>query len=222
MAFTRMQRCLLPCDDLLRSMYLFWKSSYYLTRSADYAQVLTGVLPYRGSSAKDMITDIRAGRRPSRPMDSSQGRLLQGPVWNIITAGWHDQPNQRCELSAMYRVFRPPSIWQQLGKSLPRIASPFQSSQTPESEIQMRVNKMHEVTPSTSPLPKADMTHRTLRTSRFLIGSDWSCSITFVKRVANIARSQRPCASPTARRTPWKSNPEALPMYHRVRTKGVG
>jgi len=116
---------------------------------SDYDQVLTGVLPYHGSDVKGMTTDIYAGKRPSRPIDSSQGRLLQDPVWNVITTGWHGKPKQRCKLSVMYRTFSPPSQQQQRGKILPRVASFFQFLQDSEPEAQKRVNEMNGVCFST-------------------------------------------------------------------------
>ena len=78
-----------------------------LDTSSRYDQVLTGVLPYHGRNVRDMIVDIRAGERPSRATDSSQDQWLQDPIWNVITTGWHSQPNQRCELSVMYHTFSP-------------------------------------------------------------------------------------------------------------------
>jgi len=45
-----------------------------------------------------MITDIRDGRRPYRPIDASQ---LQDPIWDVITTGWSHEPEKRCELSVM-------------------------------------------------------------------------------------------------------------------------
>ena len=46
-----------------------------------------------------------AGERPPRPVDPRQNQWLQDPVWNVITAGWHHEPEQRCELPVVYRVF---------------------------------------------------------------------------------------------------------------------
>ena len=43
--------------------------------------------------------------RPSRSTDASQTQWLHDPVLNLITAGWHQKPKQRCELPVMYRVF---------------------------------------------------------------------------------------------------------------------
>jgi len=121
---------------------------------------------------EDMITDIRAGKRPPRPIDASQSRLLQDPVWNVITTGWRDQIKQRCKLSFMYRIFSSPSQERQLGKIILRVASFFQFLQNSESEIMKQVNEMNEVTPPTLPLPKAYMTHSISRTPRCRIGSD--------------------------------------------------
>jgi len=146
-------------------MYLCWEPSYYSIQSSRYNQVLTGVLPYNGSNVKDPIADIRAGKRPPRPIDSTQGQLLQDHVWDVITTGWHDQPNQRCELSVICHTFQPPdhtfqppnhafqppSRRRQLGKILPRIASLFQFLQNAESEIQREVNELNGVSFSTSP-----------------------------------------------------------------------
>ena len=183
-------------------MWLFWKQSYYLIQSPCCNQVLTGVLPYHGSDANDMITRIRAGERPSRPINPSQNRWLQDPVWDVITTGWHDQPKQRCELSVMYHTFSLSSQQEvqdfksgdssvqnegdltvpgasqtpkrQLGKILPRIASFFQFPQNSESEIQRQINEVDEVSSSTSPplLLKADTARSVSRTTPCLIRSD--------------------------------------------------
>jgi len=166
------QRYLLRCDDFFLGMYLFWKAFYHLKQSPRYNQVLTGILPYHGSNQADMITEIRTGKRPSRPIDSGQSRLLQDPVWNVITTGWHHKPNQRCKLSVMYHVFQPPSQRRQLGKILPRIASFFQFLQNPESTIQRQVNEMNEVSPSTSPLHNADTIHSVSRVAHCRIERD--------------------------------------------------
>jgi len=120
-----------------------------------YDQVLTGVLPYHGTNPKDMLTKIRAGERPSRPIDPNQGQLLQDPVWDVIATGWHDKPRRRCRLSAMHRTFSPPSQQRQRGKILPRVASFFQFLQDSEPETQKRVNEMNEVRFFTHPpLPR--------------------------------------------------------------------
>ena len=127
-------------------MCLFWKPSYHLIQLFHYNQVLTGVLPYHGSNLKDMIIDICVGKRPSRQIDSSQSQLLQDPVWNVITTGWHNEPRQRCELSVMYHTF---SLSSRRGRILPRIASFFKFLQDSQSETQKRVNEMNEVSFST-------------------------------------------------------------------------
>jgi len=155
-------------------MYLFLESSYYLIQLSCYNQVLAGVLPYHGSKMADMIANIRAGKRPSRPIDPSQSQLLQGPVWGVITTGWRDKPRQRCDLPVMYRVFSNPlpNQWQQLGKILPRVASFFQFLQNSGSEIQSQVDEMNQVGSPTHPLPEADMIHSVLRMVRCRIESD--------------------------------------------------
>ena len=132
-------------------MYLFWKPSYHLRQSSCHNQVLTGVLPYHGTNVKDMIVDIRAGKRPPRPTDARKSRLLQDSIWNVITIGWRGLPLLRCRLSVMYRILSPPSQQRQLGKILPRVASFFQFLQNSESEIQGQVNEMNGVSSSTSP-----------------------------------------------------------------------
>ena len=43
--------------------------------------------------------------RPYRPTDPIQGQWLQGPVWDVITAGWSERPEQRCKLSVMRHIF---------------------------------------------------------------------------------------------------------------------
>ena len=176
------ERCLLPCDDFFLSTYFVWKSPYYLKQLSRCGQVLTGILPYHGSNIEEMITDIRAGKRPSRPIDPGQSRWLQDPVWDVITAGWHVQPNQRCELPVMYHTFLPPGQQEvqnfklgdtnaqnegnqtiartsqtpkrQFGKALPQIASFFQFPRDSEPEIQRRVNEMNEVRLDTYLLPR--------------------------------------------------------------------
>ena len=180
------ERYLLRCDDFFLGMYPFWKPSSYLKQSSCYNQVLTGVLPYR-SDGVNIVTEIQAGKRPSRPIDPSQSRSLQDPVWNVIRTGWRNRPRRRCELSVMYRVFSglPPSQRRQLGKFFPQVASFFQFLQNSGSEIQRQVDEMNQVLSSTSPLPKSDTIHSVLRTAPCRIGSDSSCSISFAKRAAD-------------------------------------
>ena len=141
-------------------------------QSSRYDQILTGVSPYHGSNVEDMITDIRSGKRPSRPIDLSQSRFLQDPIWDTITTGWHDQPKRRCKLSAMHHTFSPPNQRQQHAKILLRITSFFQFVRNSESENQRLVNEMNQVTSSTSPLLKADMASSVSRMTSCRIGSD--------------------------------------------------
>ena len=75
-----------------------------MTQLLRYGQVLTGILPYDGRDKANVVTDIKLGKRPSRPTDPSQNQWLQGPVWDTITACWSDKPEQRCELSVVYGV----------------------------------------------------------------------------------------------------------------------
>ena len=151
-----------------------------MIQSSRCDQVLTGVLPYRGSDVQNMVTRIRASERPFRPIYPSGNRWLPDPVWDIITTSWHDQPNQRCELPVIHDVlssssqqevqhvklghlnlqndgnpmvaetFQTPK-WQP-GKLLSLTTSFFQVPQNPESEIQRQVDEMNEVRFST-PLP---------------------------------------------------------------------
>ena len=124
-------------------------------QSSRYDQVLTGVLPYHETNVEDMLANIRAGKRPSRPEDPNQGQLLQDPVWDVIATGWHDKPRRRCRLSTMYSTFSPPSQQGRRGKILPRVASLFQFLQDSEPESQKRVNEMNEVGFSAPPpLPR--------------------------------------------------------------------
>jgi len=155
-------------------MCLFWKPSYYLIQLSRYNQVLTGILPYHGSNVKDMITNIHAGKRSSRPIASSQGRLLEDPIWNVISTGWHDKPRRRCKLSAMTRTFSPPSQQRQRGTIPPRVASFFQFLQDSKPETQKHVNEMNEVRFSTPPHPPpqaADMSCSVLKPTLCLIES---------------------------------------------------
>jgi len=176
----KIERRLLPCDDFFIGMSLFWKPPCCLIQLSRCDQVLTGIQPYRGSNVEDMITDIHAGKRPSRPINPSGDRWLSDQVWDMITVGWNQSPDQRCKLSVMSHVL---SSWfsreevrhdtpgqsnvqndgsltitktsqipkRQPWKILPRITSFFQSLQNPESEIQRRVNEIDEVSFSVSP-----------------------------------------------------------------------
>jgi len=165
------ERRLLSCDGFFLGMRPLWKPSYYLIQPSRYDQILTKVLPYRGSTTRDMLLSIRDGKRPSRTIDSDQNLWLQDPVWDVITSGWRDQPKRRCKLSVMYHIFSPPSQRPQTEKILPRIASYFRFLQNSESEIQRQVNEMNEASSSMSLLPKADMTHSALRMVPCRIGS---------------------------------------------------
>ena len=82
---------------------------YYSIQSPHSAQVLTGILPYHDSDEDSLITDIRCGKRPSRPTDPGQNRWLQDRVWDVIVTCWSDKPQQRYELSVVYHVFLTPS-----------------------------------------------------------------------------------------------------------------
>ena len=180
------KRCLLSCDDLLLGKFLWCKPSCYSMRAFHCNQVLTGVLPYGGSSKSTIIDDIRSGVRPIRPVDSSKNRWLWDPVWDVITNGWSAKPERRCELSVVHHVFsmssqqedqdpKPGDLniqtddlaiaerslaqtgQQQRRKILPRIASFFQFLRDLESGIQRRVDEIDKARPSTLyPLPKAN------------------------------------------------------------------
>jgi len=142
-------------------------------------------LPYRGRSSKDAITDIRAGKRPSRPTDPDQSRWLQDPVWDVITSGWHHQPEQRCQLSDMYNTFS------------------LQRQHYLEWGIQRQVNEMNEVNFSTSHTPpKANTIYSVLRTARYRTRSEHSCSMSFAKHAAETVWFQHPCSSPTVQKAP--------------------
>jgi len=166
-------------------MHLFWKPSYNLIQSFLYDQVLTGVLPYYGRNQKNMITDIRDGRRPYRPIDASQ---LQDPIWDVITTGWSHEPEKRCELSVMrdtivtssqqgsgnlnnrndrnLTISNTETERRQRGKILPRIASFFQFLQNSQSDVQRQVDEINEVSFTTSPcLNKADTSCSIWRTT---------------------------------------------------------
>jgi hypothetical protein len=99
------ERHLLPRDDILRGTFLCCEPSSYLIRLPRYDQVLTGIFPYDGGDETDVVTDIRLGKRPSRPMDSTQNQRLQDPVWDTISACWSGEPGQRPRLSVVYQAF---------------------------------------------------------------------------------------------------------------------
>jgi hypothetical protein len=88
-------------------MFLFCESFYYSMQSPHYGQVLTEILPYKNRNRDDIINDIRQGKRPSRPTDSSQNRWLWDQIWDTITACW-SEPQRRCDLSIVYHVFLTP------------------------------------------------------------------------------------------------------------------
>ena len=70
-----------------------------------YDQILTRVPPYDDRDFFGISWDAWHGVRPSSPTDTNQARWLHDPVWNMITAGWHQKPKQRSELPVMYHVF---------------------------------------------------------------------------------------------------------------------
>ena len=136
-----------------------------------YDQVLTGVLPYGITEGNDVITCIRCGEKPSRPMDPTQNQWLHDPVWDMITTCWNDKPRRRCELPVVHHVFSTSSLQntkpdkpgdmnvqierndsqkvpntgtglRQRRKLLPRIASLFQFLQGSEPEIEKIVGEM--------------------------------------------------------------------------------
>jgi hypothetical protein len=86
-------------------MFLCCELSYHSVQQPCYDQVLTGILPYDDSDKDKVVTDIRGGKRPSRPTDRSQNQWLPRPVWNVITTCWSTKPERRHELSVVYRVF---------------------------------------------------------------------------------------------------------------------
>jgi hypothetical protein len=119
-----------------------------------------------------VIADIRDGKRPSRPRNSSRNRWLQDPVWDVITTCWSDKPEQRCKLSIVYQVFSEygrqesrnaklgdlsirhnrhltaaetshiETGLQQRGSFLPRITLLFQFLRESEPEIERSVSEM--------------------------------------------------------------------------------
>ena len=86
-------------------MCLIWKPSYYLIQLSRHNQVLTEVLPYGGSNVKNMIANIRTGKRPSRPINPNRNRWLQDLAWDVITTGWSHEPEKRCDLSVIHDAF---------------------------------------------------------------------------------------------------------------------
>ena len=101
------ERCLLPCNNVLRGVSLYCELSYYLIQSPRFDQILTGVSPY--SDEADVINEIRRGSRPPRPTDPSQNRWLQERVWDMITTCWSEEREKRCELPVIHHVFSTPS-----------------------------------------------------------------------------------------------------------------
>ena len=86
-------------------MFLCCEISCYLIQSPRCDQVLTGILPYDGSDRHTIVEHIKRGVRPPRPADQRRNRWLQDPVWDVITTGWSETPEERCETSVVHRVF---------------------------------------------------------------------------------------------------------------------
>ena len=125
-------------------------------------------MPYDSSDYDGVYKDAKGGIWPPRPTDPSQSQWLRDPVWDVIKAGWHSEPEQRCELRFVYRVFltsgqqevqdtrsaeldarntKVPDIemgQQQRGKVLPRITSFFQSLRDSESKVQKHVDEIDQ------------------------------------------------------------------------------
>ena len=124
-------------------MFLRCKLSYYLVQLPCYDQVITGILPYGDSDKDKMVADISRGKRPSRPRGLSQNKWLHGPVWDAITTCWSDLPEQRYELSIVYRVFSEYGQREaQRRRFLPRITSLFQFLRESEPEIERSTGEM--------------------------------------------------------------------------------
>lgn len=100
------ERHLFHCHGFLLGMSPFRRPSYRLTQSPLYGQVLAGIFPYSDNSDRSVtIRSITRGERPSRPRNPSQSQWLSDRVWDVITTGWSDKPERRCELSVFYHVF---------------------------------------------------------------------------------------------------------------------
>jgi len=69
--------------------------------------------------------------------------------------GWRDEPNQRCELSIMYRIVSSPGQEEvqnvKPGDLNAQNGGNFQFLQNSEPEIQRQVDEMNEASFSTSP-----------------------------------------------------------------------
>jgi hypothetical protein len=89
-------------------MSLCCEPSYHLIRLLYSDQVLTGILPFQDSTKDDMITHIKSGQRPPRPLDPTQNQWSHDRVWDTITTCWSEKPQRRCELSVMSHVFSTP------------------------------------------------------------------------------------------------------------------
>ena len=54
-----------------------------------------GVLPYDDLFHKyDIISGIKSGERPLRPMNRSWNQQLQDSIWDMITTCWSENPKQ--------------------------------------------------------------------------------------------------------------------------------
>ena len=70
-------------------------------------KILTEILPYGGARDSIIIYNIVAGNRPPRPTDT---RWLQDRIWNVITACWSEEREQRLDIRVIYDQFLASSI----------------------------------------------------------------------------------------------------------------
>jgi len=91
-------------------MSLCCEPAYRLVQPPNYDQVLTGALPYDNNDGHTVAGHIRDGLRPPHPTDLSHNRWLRYPVWDVITIGWSNKPEHRCEVFVVYQVFSKSSL----------------------------------------------------------------------------------------------------------------
>ena len=71
-----------------------------------FVQIFKGESPWGQATAREIMTKITLGKRPSRPEDAEPFGLTT-EVWNCLTACWHQNPGERITISEALRLLEP-------------------------------------------------------------------------------------------------------------------